>query len=96
MHTGATWLELASRARLVADSMSDPSERTAMLDIAADYEQQARGDLFLPGNRAISRCISIADMVGNRRTACSCGSVCYMIPLPNCVAAPSTQPEDAA
>lgn len=43
MHTAATWLELASRARLVADSMSDPSERTAMLDIAADYEQQAQG-----------------------------------------------------
>jgi hypothetical protein len=42
MHTVATWLELAAHARSVADGMSDPTERTEMLDIAANYEQQAR------------------------------------------------------
>jgi hypothetical protein len=42
MHTVATWLELAAHARSVADDMSDPTERTEMLDIVSNYERQAR------------------------------------------------------
>jgi hypothetical protein len=41
MHTIVTWLELAARARSLADEMSDLTERTEMLDIAASYEQRA-------------------------------------------------------
>ena len=41
MYTVATWLDLAARARSVADGMDDPIERAEMLDIVMSYEQQA-------------------------------------------------------
>jgi hypothetical protein len=41
MHTAATWLELATQTRAVADSILDRAERRAMLDTVADYERQA-------------------------------------------------------
>ena len=43
MHGAATWLELAERARALADNMRDVAERLALLDVVADYERQARG-----------------------------------------------------
>ena len=42
MYTAATWLELAAHSRSVADGMSDPAERAALMKIVASYEQQAR------------------------------------------------------
>ena len=46
MHTSATWLELASHTRAIADSILDRAERCVMLDIVADYERQAQ-EVFL-------------------------------------------------
>ena len=46
MHTAATWLELASYTRAIADSILDRAERCMMLDIVADYERQAQ-DVFV-------------------------------------------------
>ena len=48
MHTAATWLELAAHARTVADGILDRAERREMLDIAANYEQQAQESVFRP------------------------------------------------
>jgi hypothetical protein len=42
MHSAAMWLELAERARSLADGMADPTERSAALAIVSDYEMQAR------------------------------------------------------
>ena len=42
MHTAATWLELASNTRAIADSILDRAERCVMLDIVVDYERQAQ------------------------------------------------------
>jgi hypothetical protein len=42
MHTAATWLELAAHTRATADGILDWAERREMLDIAANYEQQAQ------------------------------------------------------
>jgi hypothetical protein len=42
MHTAATWLELAAHTRAIADGILDWAERREMLDIAANYEQQAQ------------------------------------------------------
>jgi hypothetical protein len=42
MHTAATWLELASKTRSIADSFLDRAERRLMLDIVADYERYAQ------------------------------------------------------
>ena len=42
MHTAATWLEMASYTRAIADSILDRAERCVMLDIVADYERQAQ------------------------------------------------------
>lgn len=42
MHTAATWLELAAHYRSVADGVSDPAEKAALMNIVASYEHQAR------------------------------------------------------
>jgi len=36
------WLERAEEARTVAEQLTDPDSRRAMLRIAADYEELAR------------------------------------------------------
>jgi hypothetical protein len=41
MHTTSTWLDLAAHIKSLADKMTDPVERTAMLSVAAGYEQHA-------------------------------------------------------
>ena len=42
MHTAETWLKLAAHSRSLADGMSDPAEKAALMNIVASYEQQAR------------------------------------------------------
>src|SRR6185437_11452177 len=46
MHTAATWLELASHTRAIADGILDRAERCVILDVVADYERQAQ-EVFL-------------------------------------------------
>lgn len=41
MHTTSTWLALAEHAKALADEMTDAVERTALLRVAACYEESA-------------------------------------------------------
>jgi len=41
MHASDTWQELIALTRSLADAFKEPTDRSAMLEVVADYERQA-------------------------------------------------------